>query len=231
MQAQRRRAHSAGAVLVTSLVLLLIVLMAGAAAARAASHAERSARYERDRHIAFLAADAALADAEHDIEGGNGAAPGRAAIFAAGTAGFAPGCGRGADDLGLCLAEPAGSPDWERTDLAGDDAATVGYGAFTGAQMPTASGSLPARLPRYLIELVPVAGASAASGSFYRVTAIGFGAHDSSRVVLQSFYRKAPLAGAPASGTAPPSVAELPSGRIAWREVANWSELHQATVN
>jgi Tfp pilus assembly protein PilX len=237
-----RRAN--GAVLVTALVLLLIVLMIGAAAARASGNAEKSARHERDRHIAFLAADAALADAERDIEGGAGTPPGRAALFAGGAAGFSGDCGRGADDLGLCLAGGAGPAAWEATELAGDDAVTVGYGSFTGAQMPTANGSLPARKPRYLIEFVPVTGASATSGSFYRITAIGFGARDGTRVVLQSFYRKAPAVAPPAPGagnaaqdghgppaaTSPPPPAALPSGRIAWREVANWPELHQAAV-
>jgi Tfp pilus assembly protein PilX len=210
-----------GAALVTALVLMLVVLMIGVAAARAAVHAERTARMERDRHIAFAAAEAALSDAERDIDGV--ASPGRAALFAAGPSATSKGCGHGADDLGLCAAAAgAAVPQWQLLDLAQDEGAAVAYGTYTGARMATGAGSLPARDPRYVIEPVPMTGAAAGSGNFFRITAIGFGARESTRVVLQSFYRKAPPAAPPA--------AVLPVGRIAWREVANWPELHQAAI-
>ncbi len=65
--------------------------------------------------------------------------------------------------------------------------------------MPVGRGTLPARLPRYIIELMPYAraGEDAArrAGNFYRITAIGFGASDASRVVLQAYYLKAVPAG------------------------------------
>jgi Tfp pilus assembly protein PilX len=213
-------ARTAGAVLVTALVLLLVVLMIGAATGRAAGNAEKSSRAERDRRVAFVAAEAALDDGERDIE--STVAPGRAALFAGGSTGLASGCGRGVDDHGLCQAGGPGTAAWVGTDLADDAAVTVAYGSFSGAQMPTAIASLPARVPRYLIEFMPGAGAVPANGSVYRVTAIGFGAHDSTRVVLQSYHRKA------APGVAP--VPSLPSGRIAWREVPNWPEQHQAAL-
>jgi Tfp pilus assembly protein PilX len=213
--------HAArGAVLVTALVLMLVVLLIGVASGRAAGNAEKSSRAERDRQVAFLAAEAALDDAERDIE--TTVAPGRAALFAAGSVGFASGCGRGVDDRGLCQAGGAGPAAWVGTELADDEAVTVAYGAYSGAAMPTAIGSLPARLPRYLIEFMPLPGAAPASGGLFRVTAIGFGAHDSTRVVLQSYHRKA------APGVAP--VPSLPSGRVAWREVPNWPEQHLATL-
>ena len=67
--------------------------------------------------------------------------------------------------------------------------------------LPTGGGSLPARAPRYIIELMPLvrAGedASRRAGNLYRITAIGFGARANTQVVLQSFYRKV----APAEGT------------------------------
>jgi Tfp pilus assembly protein PilX len=211
----------AGVALVTALVLMLAVLAMGVAAARAAIHGEHSARFERDRHIALAAAEAALSDAERDIEGGTVPGSARAALFAAGPAGFAKGCGRGADDLGLCQAEADGAtPAWQVADLAGPVA--VAYGGFTGAQFATGEGTLPARAPRYIIEFIPMAGAPPGSGSFYRITAIGFGTREATRVVLQSFYRKA-------ASTAPATA--LPRGRIGWREIANWSELHQAAAN
>ena len=56
-------ARSRGAALVTALVVLIAVLIVAVSAATAALNAEKSARNERDRHIALQAAEAALADA------------------------------------------------------------------------------------------------------------------------------------------------------------------------
>lgn len=216
----RRRPRAHGAVLVTALFLMLAVLMIGLSAARIAIDAEKSARQDRDRQIALYAAEAALVDAERDIEGGADPASARAAALAGGSpAAFAAGCGRG-DAFGLC--SRSAPPAWQSADLA-DQRFSIGYGSFTGAAMPTASGALPARLPRYLIELVPVPGASPGAGSFYRISAIGFGSRESTRVMLQSWYRKPPA-------QAPPAAPPLPARRISWREVANWPDLHQAAT-
>jgi Tfp pilus assembly protein PilX len=209
---QRQR----GAALATALCLMLAVLSIGVCAARTALNAEKSALIERDRHIALLAADAALADAELDIAGGADPASARAAALAGGSAAsFVPGCGRGGANLGLCApAAPAKPPVWQAADLAGDSA--VPYGRFTGAAMPLGGGLLPARAPGYVIERVPFG----ATGNLYRITAIGFGTRASTRVVVQSWYRTTSAAGERG--------AALPGERIGWREVANWPELHQA---
>jgi type IV pilus assembly protein PilX len=212
-----------GAVLATTLVLMTLVLLMGLAAARVAGYGSRAAQFDAGHHIAFAAAEAALADAERDIAGPNSGAPGRESMFATGASAFSPQCGRGADDLGLCLDRPSPQvPDWQATDLAQDETSTVAYGAYTGARMPTDGPALPARLPRYLIELVPMSGG--ASGTFYRVTAIGFGQRAGTQVVLQAFYHR-PAPGAPAAA---PN--DIPAGRIAWREVANWPELHKRAI-
>ncbi len=194
----RRPSCQRGAALIMSLLIVLALLIIGVSAARSALHAERAARAERDRHIALQAAEAALADAERDIEGGSDPASARAALFAPDNAiGFDPGCGKGSSiNRGLCAHEGApGISAWQSTNLAEPDAATsVAYGSFTAARMPTGQGALPARLPRYLIELMPFAraGEDAAQrrGNFYRITAIGFGTRDTTRVVLQTFYLK-----------------------------------------
>ena len=139
-------------------------------------------------------------DAENDIEG-SAAMPARSAMFAPDSAlGFASGCGVGAAsaNLGLCLAAGEDeTPVWQEVDLADAQPATmksVPYGQFTGASMQTGQGFLPFQRPRYIIEILPYTGAGEDAGQppsyFYRVTAIGFGARDSSQVVLQTYYRK-----------------------------------------
>ena len=202
-----------GVVLATTLILTLLVLMLGIAAARVSGHAQKNVRYERDRHIAFAAAEAALADAERDIAGDGGGTAGRHSLFATAPLGLSERCGTGADDLGLCNSKPpAQAPNWQAIDLANDDTQSVSFGTFTGARLSPSA----ARLPRYLIEYVQPADTS--SGVF-RVTAVGFGERAGMHVVLQSFYHR------------PPAVAGMPAGRISWREVPNWRELHRLAVN
>ena len=192
--------RQAGAVLLVVLVTLVIVLLLGVSASQMALQGERAARGERDRHIAFQAAEEALMDAENDIEG-NGTMPARSALFAHDSAlGFTDGCGAGlaSDTLGLCLHAATGAaPVWHSIDFADDDAGSarsVPFGHFTGARMETGNGFLPFKRPRYIIELVPYtkAGEDAATQRqyCYRVTAFGFGASAASQVVLQSFYRR-----------------------------------------
>jgi Tfp pilus assembly protein PilX len=184
-----------GAVLVVALCVMLVLLLLGVSAARSALSAEKAARGERDRQVALQAAEAALGDAERDIEGGNAPASVRAAMFAHGSAdGFVDGCGNGPANLGLC--RRAAVPAWQRARLAdANDVRSIEYGRFTGAMLPTGRGTLPARAPRYVIELMPYArageDAGQRTGNFYRITAIGFGASDTTRVVLQSYYLKA----------------------------------------
>lgn len=189
----QRRQH--GAALAVTLLLMVAVLSIGIAAAQAALSAEKQARSERDRQVALLAAEAALRDGERDIQ--DAADPVRAAMFASGSAGgFVPGCGRRNEpNAGLCM-RSAAVPAWQSVDLAetGPQARAVVYGSFTGAVMATGGASAPSRPPQYIIEALPVrhAGEDASSPmqNVYRITAMGFGARESTRVVLQSVYRK-----------------------------------------
>lgn len=201
-----------GAALVTALFLMLAVLMMSVSSTRASLAAVKSARHERDRHVAQQSAQAALVDAERDIGGAAGPASPRTAIFAAANASaFIAGCAGTAEHAGLCRLVPApGVPAWQATDLAGTS--SVEYGRFTGAAMPTGAGLLPARPPRYIVEFLDYPGAD----PVYRITAIGFGAGETTRVVLQGHYRRA--------------TATTPARRLGWREVANWPELHAATL-
>lgn len=196
----RRRVSQAGAALLMALCILIAVVLLGISAAQLALQGERAARGERDRHIAFHAAEEALMDAENDIEG-SPAMPGRSALFAPDSAlGFVDGCGAGASNasLGLCLhAADGAAPVWQTVDFSDDGEATmksVPFGKFTGAAMQTGEGFLPFKRPRYVIELLPYTQEGEDAGPqhsyFYRVTAIGFGSNENTEVVLQSFYRK-----------------------------------------
>jgi len=271
MRRLRRPRSQRGMALVCALMLMLGALILGVSVARTAFASMASARQERERMMARAAAEAALADAQADLAGGAQPSSARAAWFAAGSGGFAADCGRGSQDLGLCLPAAAPAPAlWETLDLAAEDSPVmVPYGRYTGATFASGAGILPARPPGYLIEqLVPAGPGPPASGALYRITAIGFGARASTRVVLQVLFRRpAPPsptsgqgdAGPPADGAAdgdgrppagpeaepeagpdteaetqppasgPPPTAPAagsPTGRIGWREIANWPELH-----
>lgn len=187
--------HQQGVALLVALLMLIAVLLMGASAARMAVQGEKAARADRDRYIAIQSAEDALHDAERELSGAGTSAQ-RQALLAAG-AGFVAGCGREAPGLGLCAqAGPGEPPVWQTVDISADGpgSPSVPYGHYTGAEMETGRGFLPFRRPRYVIERLPYhpPGADAAGPPqyFYRVTAVGFGARESTEVVLQSGYRK-----------------------------------------
>lgn len=192
--------RQSGASLFVALIMLIAVLLLGLSGTRIALQSEKAARNDRDRQVALQAAEAALMDAELDIEGSPDAARSRSAIFGPERAeGFSADCAASASRyLGLCLHAPDGArPAWQMVDFLDDSftGRSVAYGRFTGQSFQTGTGMLPARLPRYIIELMSYnkAGEAADLGGltyFYRVTAIGFGARESTQVVLQTFYRK-----------------------------------------
>lgn len=160
-----------GVALLVCLLMLILVMLLGVSAAQLSLQGEKAARGERDREVAFQAAEDALADAERDIQAGGGKF-------------VDPACGE--------------APVWQRVDLSGavDSGCTVAYGAATGAAMQTGQGFLPFKKPRYLIERTEChhpgedASAAATPSYCYRVTAIGFGAKPATEVVLQSVFSK-----------------------------------------
>ena len=201
------RARERGVALLTALILMLAVLMTAIASTRSALQNARSAAHERDRVLALQMADAALFDAERDIEGGSAPGSARAAAFATGqSAAFASGCRGGTPYNGLCTHDP--DPARHAATLAEDDGPAVVYGTFTGGVMPDGEAGLPSEAPRYLIELMPPDG----QAHLYRVTARGAGAMPHTYAALQAYYRK------PLDAT--------PGRRIGWRELGNWSELY-----
>lgn len=191
-----------GASLVVSLLMLVAVLLLGISAAQIALQGEKSSRNDRDRQIAYQAAEAALMDAEMDIEKSPDTTKSRSVLFSERPvlANFAPGCGAGESNtnLGLCAtASPGAQPVWLLIDFTDADSTTtktVPFGKFTGQILQTGKGPLPSKPPRYIIEAINyrAAGedASVQSTYFYRITAMGFGARETTQAVLQTFYRK-----------------------------------------
>ena len=195
-----------GASLVVTLLMLVAVLLLGVSAAQIALQGEKASRGDRDRQVAFQAAEAALMDAEMDIENSPSTTLTRSSVFKEKDLidnYFISGCGtsspNGGKSLGLCQTTPAGqTPIWLTIDFSDTDASTTKsapFGKFTGQEMQTGTGSTPARLPRYIIEKFQYTEAGASPEDkdatyFFRITAIGYGMRDSTRVVLQSFYRK-----------------------------------------
>lgn len=201
----RLRRRQGGIALLAALVLMLAVLMTGVASTRAALQGARAAAHERDRLLALHMADAALLDAERDIEGGAEPGSARANAIAAGSAdAFVAGCAGGRPYQGLCAhaADPGQLSDL----LADDDGPALAFGGVTGAVMPGGEGGLPLAAPRYLIELMP----ASADGQLYRIVARGVGSLPATHAALQAYYRK------PSGG--------MPGRRVGWRELGNWGE-------
>lgn len=206
-----------GISLVMALVMTIALLLIGVSAAELAWQGEKAARAQRDRHVAFQAAEAALDDAEKDIQGAAGpSGAARGAQFAPdGAAGFAAACipppappdggpaSEAKPDAARGLLERAAlgaTPVWQVVDLSGVEdggLCSVPFGGFTGAAMETGQGFQPFQRPRYIVERMEchLPGDDASAGAppryCYRVTAIGFGAQPATQVVLQSVFRRA----------------------------------------
>lgn len=200
-----------GASLVVVMVVLLVVSVIGVAGARLALLGEMSARHDRDSQIAFEAAEAALVDAQDDIEGnhaaGSCAGLRQIDVFKRPMDDIGNGvCQNTTATRGLCTpaAEGDARPTWAKVDFLDDsaNALTVPAGTFTCRAFDAGSaGVKPARPPRYIIEyLKDTTGGSQASTSAltsrsetpptFRITAMGFGPRLDTRAVVQIEYRK-----------------------------------------
>lgn len=186
---QQPRVRQRGMVLIITMIMLFVMTLIMVSAIRANVGEERMAGNARDWNTAFQAAESALHDAERDILVGR----------FSGKTDFIDGC---TATGGLCLPSTTGTPIWV-TLLATDPGwmtgansgtKTVKYGAYTSvADLPDVGAQ-----PRYIIEVlsVPPAGSlkighgSVSVDYLYRVTAVGFGANITSRVMLQGIYRQ-----------------------------------------
>lgn len=204
MRVNRPRA-TRGFSLIVVLLMLVVTTVLSVGAAQVSLVNERGARNDRDVEVAFQAAEAALLDAETDVLGPNDSARQRLCVFhPQDIAAFVAGCGGAGEHQGLCApAEPGRDPAWMAADFSDGGGKSVAYGTFTGqtylsgdAASGKRAGALPARAPRYIVEAVRSRGSPQAdllqsasargTGYVFRVTAIGYGMREETRVVLQT---------------------------------------------
>lgn len=179
-KAERVRARERGASLVVALVFLIILTILGLTAMRVATMEERMSGNSRDRSLAFQAAEAALRDAEFDIEDLKADGSRKNVNRISGLAGADASCTNGlcCNLSGLTCIEPS-TPVYSSKNLKA--APSIEYGQYTGA-LPINGLSLQ---PRYLIEPFILN-----EVNHYRITARGYGVNPDTQVTLQEIYKK-----------------------------------------
>lgn len=190
--------------LITTLILLIVVTVLGLAASRIVLMSEKTSRFDRDTQIAFQAAEAALVDAEIDIQGTRDPITKNYIIsgtrmkdfpFSSGTdfSNFVIGCGTGTQ-RGLCApSDPGAKPVWYNIDFTDEsaNARTVKFGEFTGRTYDTGqTGIRPETAPRYIVDHFKYQPPGSPTVTLYRITAMGFGPRKETQVVLQVVFRK-----------------------------------------
>lgn len=205
--------------LIIVLGMMSVVFVIATISIRLTLLSERQARNDRDRQIAFQAAEAALADAELDIMGPNADAAQRCSMNSKELVLFVDGCGTNSTDKtrGLCASNtPTDDTDFKpRFSLINFDETNdanrryVKFGEFTGRSnffKAQASGGLSIKEPRYIVEVVPYRAyiRTKQSGSAvvpealiapppenaFLVTSLGYGISDNTRVMLQALIFK-----------------------------------------
>ena len=190
---QRVLVKQQGIALIVVLILMSAVFLMAAVGARLTLMGEKAARNDRDRQIAFQAAEAALGDAEIDLMGPNAASNSRVCeMYSKKISIFAEGCGNTAAGRGLCATNTsAAKPIYKSINFEDTSAARryVNLGEYTGRNIgfSTGSSALPAQLPRYIVETIPftVPGGEANTKAFL-VTGLGYGLNQKTQVMLQS---------------------------------------------
>lgn len=183
------------------LVLLVVVSLLGVGGIQIATMGERGARNDRDLQIAWQAAEAALMDAEFEIDTKSAITATRRSTFTptTDTNAFVIDCGSSSTNRGLCAENVTGKPAWLNVDFTdtSNSAKTVAWGTFTdrnGTAYPTGGGLKSAQAPRYIIEAIKDPTEVQTKGLIesryvYRVTAMGFGPRQDIQAVIQMIYR------------------------------------------
>jgi len=174
-----------GAVLVVGLLILLVLTIIGITGMTSTSMQERMSGNDRSRQIAFQSAEAALRAGEEFIRGSS--------YVVLAPANFVSACTNG-----LCARATGSTQDpWLDSTVWSD---TTKYRAYLGNYSETASD------PKFIIEdmgRIFIAGYAANAAdctlivpspcpNLYRITAQGTGSSDTSRVMIQSIFRKEP---------------------------------------
>ncbi len=211
-----RRGAQRGFSLIVALLMLIVIIILGVGASQMSINEERGARSDRDKQIAFQAAEAALRDAEYEIlnpaaapcevntERGRGRLGTSTCFNQTNLLGYVPNCSP-MPNAGLCdynSASPAwvdSSPshiDFYQDAMGGPNPRTVPFGYYTtrtyGSQSSASIGTnrpLSRYPPRYIIEWVPkntTLDSVGATAHMFRITAMGFGANANTQVVLQT---------------------------------------------
>lgn len=188
-----------GASLIVIMLILVVVSILGVSGIQLAMMGERGTRNDRDQQVAWQSAEAALIDAEFDIEGLPASSTNkRNTVFKlkeTDISQFIQDCGNSGQSIGLCMLNASGKPAWLTVDFTdtSSGASTTQFGTYTGRDFPSGSkGIQPARPPRYVIEPIPdpnEANTKAQPRYVYRVTAMGFGPNAETQAVVQMIYR------------------------------------------
>lgn len=212
------RPRQRGVAMIFVLIMLAIVMVVVTVSARLALLSERSARNDRDRQIAFQAAEAALNDAELDImDPDAGDRSCRFADSAATGIRAGEGCSNDAANStrGVCgfdpVTEASGTPiyksiNWDDTSNA---RRYVNYGEYTSraTAFQVGSAGTPAVLPKYIIVQIPggtsllLGGQTQLAGvPTFKVYALGYGASRDTQVMLEGTFLKPVLSARCATG-------------------------------
>lgn len=186
-----------GAVLIVALMFLVILTLLGISSMTSATFEERMAGNSRDYNIALQAAEAAIKDAEYDLN--NIVMTGFTGFRSiSGQTGFGTGAGTndgtcsvaaGPKGPGLCMPTATLTSPWAAVAFTTTDNISVPYGTFTGASTLPFLGV--SQQPRYIITgykmLTPF---DSDPVYYYEVTARAWGANTNTQVTLQTFFRK-----------------------------------------
>ena len=199
-----------GIALVFVLLMMVIAISAALYSARLTLLGDKASRNERDRQVAFQAAELALNDAELDIMDADlpdTVANARGCKFGNPASGIVvePGCSADSNRRGLCgidvtkLTPIYQQVDWEETD--DSKRVYVNFGEFTdradqlatGADTPPATAPAPAQPPKYIIVQTP-APPQIMLGSHtpfqvqaaFKIYALGYGVDKNTKVMLES---------------------------------------------
>lgn len=157
-----------GISLIVVLMLLVVVSLLGIASMQIVMMGERAARSDRDMQLAWQGAEAALVDAEIELQGPNNFANSRTQKIRATGPVVVSGCNDDRGWRGFCSFNSSGGdsnkPTWLTVDFSnvGGRAPSIALGTFTGRSFNNAGtaagrGIQPALAPRYIVEYIPPA--------------------------------------------------------------------------